>query len=242
MAFSCRTAPTPEARQRRARSIERPSLISIMAEGICFSREEAGERKLGLGIEVRRIGCGAEAALGRGIHLLQQCVGRAELAADEDAVAGLGGAAADGLALRDRSDDGDVGEDSGGRLRDIASGEGDSGLLGGIQQAIEELINPALWKIGGQGEGKKRGEGLAAHGRNVGESAGEAAVADGVGRMPLAAEVHAFQREIGGDESLGAGKGGEHGAIVADGLENAGRRQSGAEPGALIRWRERCVR
>jgi hypothetical protein len=41
--------------------------------------------------------------------------------------------------------------------------------------------------------------------------------------MPLAAEVYAFQRKIGGDESLRAGEGREHGALVADGLENAGR-------------------
>jgi hypothetical protein len=108
-------------------------------------------------------------------------------------------------------------------LRDIAAGKGDSSLLGGIQKTIEELINPALWKIDGQGKGKKRCEGLAAHGRDVRESASQAAVADRVCGMPLAAEMYAFQRKIGGDESLRAGEGGEHGAIVADRLENAGR-------------------
>ena len=128
----------------------------------------------------------------------------------------------DGLAFGDRSDDGDVGKDSGRRLRDIAACEGDSGLLGGIQEAIEELVDPALGEIGGHGEGKKCGEGFAAHGRDVGESAGEAAVADRVGGMPLAAEVDTFQREIGGDQGLEAGEGGEYGAVVANGMQDAG--------------------
>jgi len=41
--------------------------------------------------------------------------------------------------------------------------------------------------------------------------------------MPLAAEVHAFEGEIGGDQGLRAGEGGEQGAVVSDGLEDAAR-------------------
>ena len=108
-------------------------------------------------------------------------------------------------------------------IRKIASGEGDPGVFGGVEEAVEELVGPALGQLGGHGKGKKGGEGLAAHGRNVRESAGEAAVTDGVGGMPLAAEVDAFEGKIGSDQGLSTGEGGEHGAIVSDGLENAGR-------------------
>ena len=108
-------------------------------------------------------------------------------------------------------------------------------MFGEIEKAIEELVGPALGQLGGHGERKKRGEGLAAHGGDVRESAGEAAVTDGVGGMPLAAEVYAFEREIGGDQSLRAGEGGEEGAIVSDGVEDAGREQSGAEREAPTR-------
>ena len=197
--------------------------------------QEAGELELGLGIEVRGIGRGAEAALGDGVHLLQQGERRAQLSADEDAVAGRGGAAQDGAALRDGADDGDVGEHAGGGFGDISAGQGDAGGFGGFQQAVKELVGPALRQIGGQGEREKRGKGLAAHGRDVGESAGEAAVADRVGGMPLAAEVHAFQGEVGGDQGLRAWQGGEQGAIVSDGLEDAGR------SGAPQRWERRLA-
>ena len=118
---------------------------------------------------------------------------------------------------------------------DIAAGEGDAGGFGGFQQAVEELVGPALRQVGGQGEREKRGKGLAAHGRDVGESAGEAAVADRVGGMPLAAEVHAFEGEVGGDQGLRAGEGGEQGAVVSDGLEDAGR------GGAALGWERRLA-
>ena len=39
--------------------------------GNFFFAEEAGERELGLGIEVGGVGRGAETALGRGVHLLE---------------------------------------------------------------------------------------------------------------------------------------------------------------------------
>ena len=111
-----------------------------------------------------------------------------------------------------------------------------------FEEAVEELVDPALRQVGGQGEREERGEGLAAHGRNVGESAGEAAVADGVGGMPLAAEVYAFERKIGGDQGLGAGEGGEQGAVVSDGLEDAGRGGAAQGRDAPPGWLARCVR
>ena len=46
---------------------------------------------------------------------------------------------------------------------------------------------------------------------------------DGVGWMPLAAEVDAFEGKISSDQGLSTGEGGQDGAIVSDGTENAGR-------------------
>ena len=59
----------------------------------------------------------------------------------------------------------------------------------------------------GQGEGEEGGERGCAHGGEIAEAAGEAAVADGFGRMQVAAEVPVFEGEVGGDEDFGAGGG-----------------------------------
>src|SRR6185312_1973337 len=62
-------------------------------------------------------------------------------------------------------------------------------------------------------EGGERG---CAHGGEVAEASGEAAVADGLGRMEVAAEVADFEAEVGGDEDFCVGRRAEDGAVVAD--------------------------
>jgi hypothetical protein len=50
----------------------------------------------------------------------------------------------------------------------------------------------------------------------------------GVSRMPLAAKVNAFQREVGSYECFVSGRNIKHGAIVADSVEHACKRGSTA--------------
>jgi hypothetical protein len=130
--------------------------------------------------------------------------------------------AANSFALWHRTNHGDVGKDSGWGLRDVTSGESDSGFLGRVQKAIEKLISPTLGKIAGHGQRQERSKGFASHCSYVGKSSGEASVSDRVCRVPLAAKVHTFEGEIRGHQSLIAGSCGEDCAIVSNGFENSG--------------------
>ena len=58
----------------------------------------------------------------------------------------------------------------------------------------------------------------ASHGSDVAQSSSQAAVPDRVGRMPLAAEVHPFQAEVGGDQRFLPARERQDGAVVADAL------------------------
>ena len=113
--------------------------------------------------------------------------------------------------------------------REIAASQRYAGPFCGIQQTVQELVSPALRQFRGHGQREEGRNRFAAHGSNVGESAGEAAMADRIGRMPLTAEVHPFEAEIGGDQRLCASHGVEHGAIVSNGAKDAswGRAPSG---------------
>ncbi len=107
-------------------------------------------------------------------------------------------------------------------MRGVAAGEWDVVGGGEREQAIEEAVEPAgiagdgFW----QGEGEKSGEGLGSHGGEIAEAAGERAMADGGGAMPVAAKVAIFEREVGGDEEFVAGGWFEDGAVVADAEAN----------------------
>ena len=57
---------------------------------------------------------------------------------------------------------------------------------------------------------------MASHGSDIAQAAGEAAVSDGFGGMPFAAEVNAFQTEVGGDNGFVSARDADHGAIVSD--------------------------
>ncbi len=67
-----------------------------------------------------------------------------------------------------------------------------------------------------EGEREKAGERGCAHSGEVAETSGEGAVADGLGGVPVSAEVAAFEGEVGGDEQVVVGGWGENGAVVAD--------------------------
>ena len=105
-----------------------------------------------------------------------------------------------------------------GGLGGVAAGERGLGGGGQGEEAVEEAFDPG--GLGGDGAGDgEREEGrerAGAHGREVRESAGEGTVADGGGRVPVAAEVTAFERHIGGDDDLVTAGRGKDGAVVAD--------------------------
>ena len=188
-----------------------------------------------LGIEVRMTGFGA----GEGAEALwvtRECEefggGSAEGAGDAEEIAGARRGAKTGRVARKLAEGDDVGEDfslafSGSwrhfswrhfsrRLRGVAAGERDAMLAGEGQEAVEETVEPGGGKAHGQGEREEDGEGLGAHGGQIAESAGEAAMADGLGRMPVAAEVDVFEGKVGGDADFVAGSGAKNGAVVAD--------------------------
>jgi hypothetical protein len=73
-----------------------------------------------------------------------------------------------------------------------------------------------LDEFGWESQREKRGDGASAHGGQIAESAGEGAVADGLCRVPVEAEVAAGDREVGGYGELFAGGGTKDGAVVAD--------------------------
>ena len=51
----------------------------------------------------------------------------------------------------------------------------------------------------GQRQRQESSQWLTAHRGDIAQPAGEAAVSDGICRMPFPAKVHAFQTEVGGD-------------------------------------------
>ena len=144
----------------------------------------------------------------------------------------------------------DVGEYSSGRLRGVAAGEGDGISPRQLQKSGQEFIDPALRQLGGKRERKKRGARNASHGSDVAQSAGEAAVADGVGGMPLAAKVNVLEREVGGDQHFVSARDVEDGAVVANAMAGFLAASGGGSPNSLDefeffcghRWLQRGVR
>ena len=55
---------------------------------------------------------------------------------------------------------------------------------------------------------------MAAHGGNVAQAAGKAAVTHGSSRVPSAAKMYVFDAEIGGNQQFRAGGRAQNGAIV----------------------------
>ncbi len=143
-----------------------------------------------------------------------------EFSADEDAVAGPGAGAQHRLAFGRGADHDDVGEDSVGRFRGVAAGESDAEFLRQTDQAAGEASDPGLGQIARQGQGKEGRDRFSAHGGDVAQSARQAAVADRFRRMPVAAEVDAFQREVGRDQGFSSRQQAQHGAVVSNSGED----------------------
>ena len=163
----------------------------------------------------------------------------AEGAGDVDQIADLGSGTEKSTVARELADGDDVGCDGtavaafgdGGRLGGVASGKRDAVLAGQGEEAVEEAREPCGGQARRDGEREEDGEGVCSHGGEVAEAAGEAAMADGFRRVPVATEVDALQGEVGSDADLLAGFGTEDGAIVANAEAHGPR--SGAEGGGL---------
>jgi hypothetical protein len=69
--------------------------------------------------------------------------------------------------------------------------------------------------VGGKGQGEKGCDGGSAHGGEVAEAAGEAAVAYGFGGMAVATEVAVFEGKVCGYKYFGVRRRVQDGAVVA---------------------------
>jgi hypothetical protein len=125
-----------------------------------------------------------------------------------------------------REDDirGDLG--SGG---DVAAGELDVVAFGEAHQAFKKFVGPALRQFCWQSKREKACEGLATHGSDIAEAAGETAVAHAAGGMPLAAKVHVFNGKVSGDEKFVAGGKAHYRTVVSNALYHGAIAASGGE-------------
>ena len=164
--------------------------------------------------------------------------GRAtQFAGDVERVAGAGRAAAQGATGGGRADQHDVCQHQfAGRLGGVAAGQRDGVLVRQTAQAGEESLDPArparLASISrGQREREEGRQRTRAHGGQIAKAARQRPVADRLRRMPVAAEVAAFEGEVGGDEEFVASGRAQDGAVVADAEGDAAREAVASAPG-----------
>jgi hypothetical protein len=101
-------------------------------------------------------------------------------------------------------------------LRRIATCEGHVESVSQPEQAFDEPVDPGLAQVLGQGERQECGDGCASHGSDIAKAAGQAAMPDDFGGMPLAAEVNPFQAEIGSNQRLVTGRDLQDGTVIPD--------------------------
>ena len=102
------------------------------------------------------------------------------------------------------------------RLRNIAPSQYDFKAPCQRQQPAQEPVNPALRELSRHSEREKCCPRLAAHGRNIAQTARQAAMPDAHRRVPLAPEVGAFDAEIGSDQQFAAARDVQYGAVIAN--------------------------
>ncbi len=204
-------------------------------EGGVTAAEGTAEGEAGLGKGLGAMGAGwARVGGSAAEHGLELGRRAAEGARDPDRIPGPGAGATQGAGRSDLPEQDDVGEEMlAGGLAGVTAGDGDVVFEGEGVQAGEEGIEPApadggAGGGGGDGEREKAGERGGAHGGEVAEAAGEAAVAGGASGVGIAAEVAAFDQQIGGDGDLLTGARGEQGAVVTN-TERDGPTSGGAE-------------
>ena len=101
-------------------------------------------------------------------------------------------------------------------MRDIATGESHGVAARELEKSADEFVDPMLWQIGRESEREEYSARDSCHGGDIAESASEAAVSDGVGRMPFAVEVNALEGEICCNKHFVSTRNVEDGAVVAN--------------------------
>ena len=199
--------------------------------------EVAAEIDAGVGIEMTWMRSRAE--LVSGAKFLESGNRSTEHTAHINDVTWACARAKHSFAFRYAAYNNDVGEDPVRRLRRVAAGEDQGIPLRELQESADELIDPALRKIGRKREGEKCRVGDSSHGGDVAEAAGEATVSDGVGRVPPTAEVNAFEREVCCNKHFMPAWDVQDGAVVTHavaGFAQVGAQMTGANLGHLAAW------
>jgi hypothetical protein len=122
--------------------------------------------------------------------------------------------------MRSGTEHNNVSKHPAGRFSNISAGERDVELSRQFQETIEEAIHPGIRQAVGKRQRQECCPRLPSHSGDVTQSAGQAAVANSFGRMPLPTKMYTFQREIGRDERFMSLRQAQHGAIVADPFTN----------------------
>lgn len=187
------------------------------AGGECKAVEVEGETvaqiHAGGGAEAAEMEAEGEAGLGaEGIAGSRH---GSEGAGDVENVAGGGSGTGEGAACGRGADDADVGGEAAGP-GEVAAGERHAMETGKGGEAAIEPGEPFAVRFGRKGERDEAPVGVAAHGGDVAESAGEGFPAAIGGGMGGKREVDAIDEHVGGDQELAAAGRGEDGAIVAD--------------------------
>ena len=137
-----------------------------------------------------------------GEKLLQRGRRSSKLARDVDSITWPGSRSQDGSSPRHGAEHDDVGQNPCRGFGSISTGETHLELVGQSQESSQESIHPVLRNATRKSQGEECCNRFAAHSGNVTEAAGQATVADHLGRVPFTAKMNAFQAEVGCDEGL----------------------------------------
>src|SRR5579859_1868278 len=152
-----------------------------------------------------------------GRELLDGQCRSAQRAGDVDAVAGTRAGAQDPASGGDLAEHDDIGHDFP-RGRKIAAGQLNAEPPRQRLQTSKESVNPSLLQVPRQAERKEACQRCTAHGSDIAQAARQAAVANTLRGVPVAAEMYVLDGKVRGDQKFVAGAGTQDGAVVADSL------------------------
>ena len=194
----------------------------------------ASNGQSGFWIEVRSMGIRAELLFRMSIERGERERGGTKFSGDINRVAGPRPGSPKGLASWRRTDHNNVGQDirrgtESRRLGGVAARQGDAVFFGQRQQATQKLVHPFLRKIGGDRQGEEGSDRLSAHGSNVAQAPGEAAMPDRFREVPVAPKVNPFEREVGGYEYFMPWWNTQNGSVIPDADWDLGRAASAGQ-------------
>ena len=146
IAAASSSAPTPLSSQRCAKSVESPSLVSIMAGSQPFFAKNPPKLDTRLRIKVPRIVAGGSPVLAY-LSSAARRLRATQLPTDKDAVPSPGSRAQHGLAFGNRTHHDDVCEDSIRRFGRVASGQRDPEPFGKPAPSRRRIVPPKIATI-----------------------------------------------------------------------------------------------